>query len=104
MGKKYDNAKKIIDSKKNYSIIEAVKLLQEVSFTRFDASIDLAIKMNLDTTRAEQQFRGSISLPHYFGKNIKMLVIDDTLTNEKAKALNVEYFGGAEKIAEIKDG
>ncbi|MBQ2349432.1 MAG: 50S ribosomal protein L1 [Mycoplasma sp.] len=103
-GKKYIAAKKLVDSKKIYSVAEAVKLAKETSYSKFDASIDIAIKLNVDTTKAEQQLRGSIALPHYYGKTSRILVIDDSITADQAKKAGAEFFGGDEKIAEIKDG
>ena len=103
-GKKYIAAKKLVDSKKIYPIAEAVKLTKETSYSKFDASIDIAIKLNVDTTKAEQQLRGSIALPHYYGKTSRILVIDDSITADQAKKAGAEFFGGDEKIAEIKDG
>jgi large subunit ribosomal protein L1 len=104
MGKKYEEAKKLIDNKKIYKLIEAIELAKKTSVTKFDSSIEIAIKLNLDTTKAEQQLRGNISLPYYFGKKTRVLVIDDTLTTEKAKEANITLYGGSEKIAEIKEG
>lgn len=103
-GKKYIAAKKLVDSKKIYPVAEAVKLAKETSYSKFDASIDIAIKLNVDTTKAEQQLRGSIALPHYYGKTTRILVIDDSVTADQAKKAGAEFFGGDEKIAEIKDG
>lgn len=103
-GKKYLAAKKMVDSKKVYDLKEAVALAKKTSFSKFDGSIDIAIKLNVDTTKAEQQLRGTISLPHYFGKQSRILVIDDSISAADAKKLGADYFGGDEKIAEIKDG
>lgn len=103
-GKKYAAVKKLVDSKKIYPIAEAVKLAKETSYLKFDASIDIAIKLNVDTTKAEQQLRGSIALPHYYGKATRILVIDDSIIADQAKKAGAEFFGGDEKIAEIKDG
>jgi len=103
-GKKYLAAKALVDNSKYYSIPEAVELAKKTSYSKFGGSIELAVKLNLDTTKAEQQLRGNIQLPHYFGKTKRVLVIDDTLTAEKAKAIGADFFGGIEKIAEIKSG
>lgn len=103
-GKKYLAAKKLVDSKKIYPLNEAVALVKKTSTSKFDGSIDIAIKLNVDTTKAEQQLRGTISLPHYYGKQTKILVIDDSLTAAQAKAAGADYYGGDEKIADIKNG
>ena len=103
-GKKYDASKKIIDNKKAYSLDEAIKLAKQTSSTKFDASIDIAIKLNLDTTKAEQQLRGSITLPTYVGKQVKILVITDELNAKSASECGADFFGGSDKIADIKNG
>ena len=103
-GKKYIAAKKLVDPKKVYSVAEAVDLAKKTSTTKFDSSIDIAIKLNVDTTKAEQQLRGTMTLPHYFGKVSRLLVSDDSITFEQAKMAGADFFGGDEKIAEVKDG
>jgi large subunit ribosomal protein L1 len=103
-GKKYLAAKKLIDPKKLYTIEEAVELVKKTSSTKFNSTIELALKLNLDTTKAEQQLRGNIALPHYFGKKTRVLVLDDGLTKEKAKEAGIELFGGTEQITKIKEG
>ena len=103
-GKKFEAAKKLVDRKKIYPYAEAVALAKKTSITKFDGSIDIAIKLNVDTTKAEQQLRGTISLPHYYGKLSRVLVIDDSVTAEAAKKAGADFFGGDEKIAEIKEG
>jgi large subunit ribosomal protein L1 len=102
--KKYIAAKNQVDTKKFYSIEDAVNLVKKISFTKFDSSIDLAIKLNVDPTKAEQQLRGSFALPYYFGKQIRILVLDDTLTTKQAEEAGIDYFGTTDKINEIKQG
>ncbi|OYD26874.1 large subunit ribosomal protein L1 [Mycoplasma testudineum] len=84
IGKKLQAARKLVDPTKAYTLLEAIKLAKETSYTKFDASIDIAIKLNLDTRKSDQQLRGSILLPHGTGKNVRVLVI--TETPELAKA------------------
>ena len=101
--KKYLNAIKQIDKKKIYSAKDGVELIKKINQTKFDASIDIAIKLNLDTSKAEQQLRGTISLPHYYGKQVKILAITDEISNEEAKKLGIKV-GQTDVISEIKDG
>ena len=101
--KKYLNAIKQIDKKKIYSAKDGVELIKKINQTKFDASIDIAIKLNLDTSKAEQQLRGTISLPHYYGKQIKILAITDEISNEEAKKLGIKV-GQTDMINEIKGG
>lgn len=76
-GKKIKSAKEKFDSKKIYDLIDAIKLVKDLSFTKFDSSIDLAIKLNLDVRHVEQQLRGSIALPHGIGKKKNIMVATD---------------------------
>ncbi|MDR3249723.1 MAG: 50S ribosomal protein L1 [Mycoplasmataceae bacterium] len=102
--KRYKLLKEKIDTKKVYNVDEASKLVKQTANTKFNSSIDIAIKLNLDTTKAEQQLRGNLALPYYFGKSTKVLVLDDSLTIEEAKANKIDYFGGTDQIAKIKEG
>ncbi|MDR2557853.1 MAG: 50S ribosomal protein L1 [Mycoplasmataceae bacterium] len=103
-GKKYLNVKKLVDPKKVYPLDEAIDLVKKTSITKFDGTIELTMKLNLDTTKAEQQLRGNIALPHYFGKKVRVLVLDDNLTKEKAHEHHITLFGGSEQITKIKEG
>ncbi|MDE7433534.1 MAG: hypothetical protein K2M43_00020 [Mycoplasmoidaceae bacterium] len=103
-GKKYKNVLSLVDSKKVYTVEEAVALAKKTAITKFDSSIDIAIKLNLDTTKAEQQLRGTIALPHYFGKSKRVLLISSDVTDAQAKEAGADYFGGSDKIADIKNG
>lgn len=92
------------DTTKIYSIENAVELVKKSSKTKFDSSIDIAIKLNLDTSKVEQQLRGTIELPHYFGKKLRIAVIDEGLDKKDASKLNVQVSGGKELIDEISKG
>lgn len=105
MAKLTKNQKKsisLIEKNKAYPLIEAIELAKKTSYSKFDGSIDLAIKLNLDTTKVEQQLRGSISLPNGNGKIIRILALDDTLSKEDAQKSGVDYFGGADIIQDIE--
>lgn len=92
------------DKNKLYTVSEAVDIAIKSSKTKFISSIDIAIKLNLDTTKAEQQLRGSVALPNYFGKVSKILVIDSGLTQKDASKLGVDFAGAEDKIQEIERG
>lgn len=100
---KHLNNLKLIDKKKKYSISEAVELAKKTNTAKFDASIDIAIKLNLDTTKAEQQLRGTITLPHYFGKTIRIVAITDDISPAVAKELDIKV-GATDLINDIKNG
>ena len=102
-GKKYIANAKLVDRTKFYSVTEAVELAKKTGAAKFDAAIDIAIKLNLDTTKAEQQLRGTIALPHYFGKKIRIVAIDDQISDAEAKKLGIKV-GTTDLINDIKGG
>lgn len=100
--KKMKAADALVDKNKAYPLLDAVQLAQKASISKFDGSIDVAIKLNLDTTKVEQQLRGSISLPNGNGKVVRILAIDDSITAEQAKEAGVDFFGGADIIQDVE--
>lgn len=102
--KRYKAILASIDSKKIYPAKEALQILKNQSNVKFVASVDIAVKLNLNTTKPEQQLRGTFTLPHTVSKPIRILVIDDLFTQEDADACGADFFGGMDKIDEIKQG
>lgn len=98
-GKKYVNAAKLIDSAKLYSIAEAAELVKKTSVTKFDSTIDVSFRLNVDPKQADQQIRGTIILPHGNGKSKKVLAI--TRKVEEATAAGADYAGGKELLDKI---
>lgn len=100
------NKKKLFEFDKFqfFPVAEALEIVKKSKTTKFDASIDIAIKLNLDTSKAEQQLRGTLSLPNFFGKTQRIIVIDDSLTKDDAKDLDVLRVGGKDIIDEITAG
>ncbi|CAC13183.1 50S RIBOSOMAL PROTEIN L1 [Mycoplasmopsis pulmonis] len=84
IGKKLQEAKKLVDKNQFYPLIEAIQLAKKTSYSKFDASIDLAFRLNLDTRKADQQLRGSILLPHGNGKVTRVLVATDSPELQKS--------------------
>ncbi len=81
------NLKKVresFDATKEYTLAEAMEIAKKTSFVKFDASVDLALNLNLDTRKAEQQLRGSVLLPHGTGKTVRVLVATDDTEQQKA--------------------
>lgn len=103
-GKKYQEAAALIEKGKAYSIEEAVALVKQTSKVNFDASVDVAFKLGLDTRHADQQLRGAIVLPHGTGKTKKVLVVTQGAKVEEAKAAGADVVGGKEILEEIKKG
>ena len=99
--KKYVEASSKVEKNKAYELKEAVKLAKETSTTKFDSSVELAVKMNLDTKKADQQLRGSLVLPYGNGKTKKILVLAKGAAAEAAKAAGADYVGEQEMIDKI---
>ncbi len=93
-----------LDKDKAYSITEAVKVVKEITTTKFDASVDLDIRLGVDPRKANQLVRGSITLPHGTGKTKKVLVLCTPDKEEEAKAAGADYVGLDEYIQKIKGG
>ena len=100
--KKYEEAFSKIEKGKVYSKEEAVKLVKETSISKFDGSVEVAMRLNLDTKKADQQLRGAIVLPKGTGKNIRVLVIAKGENAEKAKNAGADYVGDVDIIEKIE--
>lgn len=100
--KKYTAAVEKLEKGKVYSKEEAVKLVKETSISTFDASVEVAIRLNLDTKKADQQLRGAIVLPKGTGKTKKVLVIAKDDNAKKALEAGADYAGGMEMIEKIE--
>lgn len=99
--KKYLEAKKLVDSSKVYTIKEASELIKKLSTTKFDSSIELAFNLNLDTKQADQQLRGTVSLPHGNGKTKTILAVTNT-KQEEAKQAGADFVGGKDLLEKIQ--
>ena len=102
LGKKYVEASKKIEKNKAYQLEEAVKLAKETSITKFDSSVELAVKLNIDTKKADQQMRGSLVLPNGNGKTKKILVLAKGAAAEAAKKAGADFVGEADMIEKIE--
>ena len=101
-GKKFVEASKKVDRKVFYSKEEAVKLAKETSITKFDSTIEVAFKLNLDPKKADQQLRGSLVLPNGTGKSKRILVIAKGEQAEAAKKAGADYVGDVDMIEKIE--
>lgn len=99
-GKKYLAASEKIDASKLYEIEEAVKLVKESSFEKFDASVNVSFRLNVDPRQADQQVRGTLILPHGNGKTKKVLAITDKV--DEATAAGADFAGGKEMLEKIQ--
>ena len=100
--KKYEEAFSKVENGKVYSKEEAVKLVKETSISKFDGSIEVAMRLNLDTKKADQQLRGAIVLPKGTGKTVRVLVIAKGENAAKAKEAGADYVGDVDMIEKIE--
>src|ERR1700712_1884407 len=93
-----------VDINKAYSLKEASTLVKEINTTKFDASVDLHIRLGVDPKKADQQVRGTVSLPHGTGKTKKVLVLCPPDKEEAAKAAGADFVGLDEYVQKIEGG
>jgi len=92
------------DFEKFYSLDDASKIVKDISFTKFDASVDLDIRLGVDPKKADQMVRGNVSLPHGTGKNIKVLALCSPDKEDEAKKAGADYVGLDDYIKKICEG
>ena len=101
-GKKYVEASKKIDKSKLYSLEEAISLVKETSVANFDSTVEVAIKLNIDAKKSDQNLRGSFVLPNGTGKKKRVLVIAKGEAAAKAKEAGADFVGAEELIPKIE--
>lgn len=93
-----------LEKGKAYSIEEASKLVKEITFTKFDASVDIDVRLGVDPRKANQMVRGVVSLPHGTGKEVRVLALVTPDKEQEAKDAGADYVGLDEFIEKIKGG
>lgn len=101
-GKKYLEAVSKVDKTRVYTLDEAVKLVKETSVSKFDGSVEIAMRLNLDTRKSDQQLRGAIVLPNGTGKEKKVLVIAKGDNAKAAKEAGADYVGDTDMLEKIE--
>lgn len=92
------------DKSKSYSLSEAVDIVKQITYTKFDASVDLNIRLGVDPRKANQMVRGSVTLPHGTGKVVRVLVLCNPDKAQEAIDAGADYVGLDDYIQKIKDG
>ena len=100
--KKYTEAKSKVEKNKMYSKEEAIKLVKETSTSSFDATVEVAMRLNIDTKKADQQLRGAIVLPKGTGKTNRVLVIAKGEKAEAARAAGADFVGDSDLLEKIE--
>jgi len=93
-----------VDQSKLYSLSEAAALVKEITNVKFDASVDIAVRLGVDPRKANQMVRGSVSLPHGTGKDVRVLVLCTPDKEAEAKEAGADYVGLDEFVDKIKGG
>ena len=101
-GKRYQDSAKLVDSKKMYSAKEAIEIIEKMPKTKFDQTVELHVKLGVDSKHADQQVRGTVVLPNGTGKTQKVLVFAKGPKAEEAKAAGADFVGGEELIPKIQ--
>ncbi len=102
--KKQKEAVSKIDRNKLYSVVEASALIKEITNVKFDASVDLAVRLGVDPRKANQMVRGVVTLPHGTGKDVKVLALVTPDKEAEAKEAGADYVGLDEYLQKIKGG
>ena len=103
-GKKYQEAAKLVDHNKKYSLQEAVELVKKTSTVKFDATVEVAFRLNIDPRKADQNIRGAVSLPSGTGKTVRVLVIARSAKAKEGLDAGADYAGDVEYLEKIKNG
>ena len=104
ISKKQANALKAVDSSKTYSLKEACTLAKQLTYVKFDASVDLHVKLGVDPRQASQMVRGTASLPHGTGKTVRVLVLTTPDKEAAAREAGADYVGLNDYIEKIQQG
>ncbi len=103
-GKKYRQALEAIDPAKEYSLDEASELVKQISYEGFDASVDLDIRLGVDPRHADQMVRGTVSLPHGTGKEVRVLALVNPAKQDEAKEAGADHVGLDDYIEKLQEG
>jgi large subunit ribosomal protein L1 len=104
LAKKYVEARKKIDREKRYEMDEALELLPQICFAKFDETVELALRLGVDPRHADQMVRGSVALPHGLGKSVRVLVFAKGEKEKEAQEAGADTVGAEDLIEKIQKG
>lgn len=103
-GKKYLKAREQVDRNKRYSLDEAITLMKNLKYSKFDETADASFRLNVDPKNADQNIKGSVVLPHGLGKQFKVLVFAKGEKEKEAQNAGADYVGGEDLVKRIQEG
>jgi large subunit ribosomal protein L1 len=102
--KNQKEARSKVDQSQTYSVAQASEIVKDITTTKFDASVDLAVRLNVDPRKANQMVRGVVTLPHGTGKDVKVLALVTPDKEQEAQDAGADYVGLDEYLTKIKGG
>lgn len=102
-GKKYKETREKFESSKRYPMEEALELLPQLSFVKFDEAVDVAVRLGVDPKRADQMVRGTVTLPNGTGKQVRIVVFAKGEKEKEAQDAGADHVGGEDLVKKIKD-
>src|SRR6266850_1966287 len=104
MGKRYDNAVKLVDSKKHYRLGEAIELLKKLPKVKFDETLELDFNLGVDPKQSDQMVRGTVALPHGSGKKVRVVVFAKGEAAQAAKDAGADFVGYEDLVKKCQEG
>ena len=102
--KKFKEALAKVDRTRNYGLKEAIELVKSATFTKFDESVDVAVRLGVDPRHADQMVRGAVVLPNGLGKDVRVLVFAKGEKEKEARDAGADYVGAEDLVAKIQEG
>jgi large subunit ribosomal protein L1 len=102
--KKHKEARAKVDRTKNYQLKEAVEIIKEASYAKFDETVDVAVRLGVDPRHADQMVRGAVVLPNGLGKTVRVLVFAKGEKEREARDAGADYVGAEDLVAKIQEG
>jgi large subunit ribosomal protein L1 len=103
-GKKHQSAREKVDRARDYTIEEAISLVKETAYAKFDETVDLMVKLGVDPRKADQMVRGAVVMPNGLGKNVRVLVFAKGEKMQEARDAGADYVGADDLVAKIQEG
>lgn len=104
MGKKYDNVMAKVDANKEYALDEALQVVKESVYTKFDETVDMAFNLGVDPRKSDQMVRGTVVLPHGTGKTVRVLVFAKGEKEKEAREAGADFVGAEDLVEKIQKG